>query len=45
MEKNGQNRYLYNSVTAGWNYTVRMYETKPKIISGTWSFPKAQPAK
>jgi hypothetical protein len=71
MEKNDQNRYSYNNVTAdknadgsitinfgggpgainnlpitaGWNYTVRMYEPKQEIISGAWSFPKAQPAK
>ena len=31
-------------ITAGWNYTVRMYEPKQEIISGAWSFPKAQPA-
>ncbi|MFZ5571002.1 MAG: DUF1214 domain-containing protein [Thermodesulfobacteriota bacterium] len=71
MEKNDQDRYSYNSVTAeknadgsitinfgggpgainnlpitpGWNYTVRMYEPKQEIINGSWSFPKAQPAK
>lgn len=71
MEKNDQNRYSYNNVTAeknadasvtinfggapgainnlpipaGWNYTVRMYEPKQEIINGSWSFPKAQPAK
>lgn len=32
-------------ITAGWNYTVRMYQLKQDIISGKWSFPKAQPAK
>lgn len=71
MEKNDQNSYSYNNVTAdknadgsitinfgggpgainnlpitaGWNYTVRMYQPKQDIISGKWSFPKAQPAK
>lgn len=71
MEKNAQNVYSYNNVTArkdtdggitinfggdpgainnlpitpGWNYIVRMYQPKQEIISGAWSFPKAQPAK
>ena len=70
MEKNDQNVYSYNNVTAkknangsitinfgggpnainnlpvtpGWNYIVRMYQPKPEIINGSWSFPKAQPA-
>ncbi|MBN1548174.1 MAG: DUF1214 domain-containing protein [Syntrophaceae bacterium] len=71
MEKNDQNVYSYNNVTAnknadgsitinfggspgavnnlpitpGWNYIVRMYQPKQEIISGSWSFPKAQPVK
>jgi len=70
MEKNAQNVYSYNNVTAkknadgsitihfgggpnainnlpvtpGWNYAVRMYQPKPEIINGSWSFPKAQVA-
>ena len=71
MEKNAQDVYSYNNVTArkdtdggitinfggdpgainnlpitpGWNYIVRMYQPKQEIISGAWSFPKAQLAK
>lgn len=71
MEKNDQNVYSYNNVTAqknadggitinfgagpgainnipitpGWSYAVRMYQPKPEIINGSWSFPKAQSAK
>jgi hypothetical protein len=71
MEKNAQDAYSYNNVTArknadgsitinfggspgainnlpitpDWNYIVRMYQPKPEIINGSWSFPKAQPAK
>lgn len=71
MEKNDQNVYSYNNVTAkknadgsitinfgggasainnlpvtpGWNCIVRMYQPKQEIINGTWSFPRAQPAK
>jgi hypothetical protein len=71
MEKNDQNIYSYNNVTAeknadgsitinfgggpgainnlpitaGWNYTVRMYQPKQEIISGAWGFPKPQLAK
>lgn len=29
-------------ITPGWNYIVRMYQPKQEIISGSWSFPKAQ---
>jgi hypothetical protein len=71
MEKNAQNAYSFNNVTAkknadgsitinfgggpsainnlpitpDWNYVVRMYQPKKEIINGSWSFPKAQPAK
>lgn len=71
MEKNDQNVYSYNNVTAkknadgsitinfgggpnainnlpitpGWNYVVRMYQPKQSIVNGSWTFPKAQPAK
>lgn len=71
MERNSQNVYSYNNVTAkkntdgsitinfgggpgainnlpitpGWNYIVRMYQPKQEIINGSWSFPKARPAK
>jgi hypothetical protein len=71
MEKNVQNAYSFNNVTAkknadgsitihfgdepnainnlpttpGWNYIVRMYQPRREIIDGSWSFPKAQPAK
>jgi len=31
--------------TPDWNYIVRMYQPKQEIIDGSWSFPKAQPAK
>jgi len=31
-------------ITPGWTYIVRMYQPKPEIINGSWSFPKAQPA-
>jgi hypothetical protein len=70
MEKNDQNVYSYNSMTAkknadgsitinfggstgainnlpitpGWSYIVRMYQPRQEIISGSWSFPKAQSA-
>jgi len=70
MEKNDQNAYSFNNVTAkrnadgsitinfgggpgainnlpitpGWNFTVRMYQPRPEILSGAWTFPKAVPA-
>lgn len=32
-------------VTPGWNYTVRMYQPRAEMISGGWTFPRAQPVK
>ncbi|GAA3629167.1 hypothetical protein GCM10022236_34350 [Microlunatus ginsengisoli] len=23
----------------GWNYLVRLYRPRPKVLNGTWSFP------
>ena len=30
-------------VVRGWNYTVRLYRPRAEILSGKWTFPKAQP--
>jgi hypothetical protein len=30
-------------ITPGWNYTVRLFRPRPKILDGTWRFPEAQP--
>lgn len=30
-------------VTAGWNYTVRLYRPRPEILDGSWTFPEAEP--
>jgi hypothetical protein len=32
-------------ITPGWSYIVRMYQPRQEIINGSWSFPKAHPAK
>jgi hypothetical protein len=26
-----------------WNYTVRLYEPRPDILNGKWTFPEAIP--
>jgi hypothetical protein len=26
-------------ITEGWNYLVRLYQPRPEILDGTWSFP------
>jgi hypothetical protein len=31
-------------VTAGWNYTVRLYKPRANVLDGGWSFPEATPA-
>jgi hypothetical protein len=28
----------------GWNYTVRLYRPRPKLLNGKWKFPEPQPA-
>jgi hypothetical protein len=30
-------------ITPGWNYTVRLYEPREKILGGTWTFPEPGP--
>lgn len=30
-------------ITQGWNYTVRLFQPRPEILDGRWSFPEAQP--
>lgn len=30
-------------VTAGWNYTARMYRPKPAVLDGSWKFPPPEP--
>lgn len=30
-------------IVPGWNYTVRLFQPRPAILDGTWTFPKAQP--
>jgi hypothetical protein len=27
----------------GWNYTVRLYQPRPEVIDGTWTFPAVEP--
>lgn len=28
----------------GWNYTVRLYQPRPEVLDGTWTFPHVEPA-
>lgn len=30
-------------ITAGWNYTVRLYRPRAQILDGSWKFPEPQP--
>ncbi|VGO15425.1 hypothetical protein PDESU_04008 [Pontiella desulfatans] len=32
-------------ITEGWNYTVRFYQPRKKILDGSWIFPKIEPLK
>lgn len=31
-------------IMPGWNYMVRLYRPRAKVLGGSWSFPEAQPA-
>ena len=30
-------------ISEGWNYAVRMYEPRPEILDGSWTFPSIEP--
>jgi hypothetical protein len=42
----GCNQGLANClpIMPGWNYDVRLYRPRVEVVSGTWRFPKPQPA-
>jgi len=29
------------STPSGWNYAVRIYQPRPEILDGSWTFPQA----
>jgi hypothetical protein len=31
-------------ITAGWNYTIRLYQPRAEILDGSWTFPEFLPA-
>jgi hypothetical protein len=43
----GCNRVIRNCLPTmpGWNYVVRLYQPRPEVIAGTWTFPEAQPVR
>lgn len=32
----------YLSIMPGWNYTVRLYRSRPEVLDGSWVFPEPQ---
>ena len=30
-------------IMEGWNYTVRLYQPRPEVLDGSWTFPSAEP--
>jgi hypothetical protein len=34
----------YFPISEGWNYTVRLYQPRPEILDGSWTFPAIEPA-
>ncbi|MFO0919861.1 MAG: DUF1254 domain-containing protein [Planctomycetaceae bacterium] len=41
-DENGVN---FLPISAGWNYTVRLYRPRKEVLAGTWKFPSAEPVK
>jgi hypothetical protein len=37
------NNVNYLPISEGWNYVVRMYEPRPEILDGSWTFPNVVP--
>ena len=29
-------------ITDGWNYAVRLYQPRPEVLNGTWTFPSLE---
>ena len=38
------NRVNCIPITPGWNYAIRMYQPRPEILDGSWTFPKIVPS-
>ena len=32
----------YLPIAEGWNYTVRLYQPRPEVLDGTWTFPTVE---
>jgi hypothetical protein len=32
-------------ISEGWNYAARMYEPRPEILDGSWTFPEIKPVR
>jgi hypothetical protein len=28
----------------GWNYLIRLYQPRPEVLNGSWTFPAHEPA-
>lgn len=43
----GCNRAIRNCLPTapGWNYVVRLYQPRPEILDGSWTFPEVQPVR
>jgi hypothetical protein len=40
----GDNRLNCLPIMDGWNYIVRLYQPRPEILDGSWTFPSIQPS-
>jgi hypothetical protein len=40
----GNNRPNCLPTMDGWNYTVRLYQPRPEVLDGSWTFPAIEPA-
>jgi hypothetical protein len=40
----GDNRLNCLPIMDGWNYIVRLYQPRPEILDGSWTFPSIEPS-
>jgi len=38
-------RVNFLPIAEGWNYTVRLYQPRPEILDGSWTFPTVEPVR
>ena len=40
----GDDRLNCLPIMDGWNYIVRLYQPRPEVLDGSWTFPSIEPS-